>query len=107
MQLLPLKFNFILMEHQGIENYFSLKETDLGLQTAGAILSVTEGRPSNTKNGFFASQRLPTCERNSSRHLFDSKCASLLPPAPVGVPITFLTLLTKHYLPMGSFGAQL
>lgn len=37
------------MEHQGTENYFSLKETDFGLKTAGGILSFTECRTPNTE----------------------------------------------------------
>lgn len=41
-KLLLLKLSFILMKHQGTENYFPLKETAFGLQTAGGILSLTE-----------------------------------------------------------------
>lgn len=50
---------FILMDHQGTENYFSLKETDFGLKTAGGILSWTGCSTPNTQNGSFPSQEDP------------------------------------------------
>lgn len=93
MKLPLLKLNFVLMEHPGTENYFSRKETDFGLKTAGGILSVTECSTSSAKNGFFPSQRLPTCERNcwkpSSHQKSISPCSA--PTWPQGVcPSCFL-----------------
>lgn len=52
-KLLLLKLGFTLMEHQGTENYSSLKETDFGLKTAGGILTLTERSTPNTKMASF------------------------------------------------------
>lgn len=86
MKLLLLKFNFILMKHQGIENYFSLKETDFGLKTAGGILSVTECSTSNKKTALPSFKRLLTSERTRPMHSLHCKSST---PAPTTQPSGF------------------
>lgn len=109
MMLLLLKLSFILMEHPPRDwklfftegNWFRFEKLQEEF-----ILSVTGCSTPNPKDRFFPSQSLPTCGRTCSVHSLHQVSFPFY-LAPVGLPIMFLTLLTKHYLPMGSLGAQL
>lgn len=93
--------------HRGTKTYFSLKETDFGLKTAGGILSLTGcSTPTQPKRWLLPFTKDSACGRACSVHSLHQICSPLY-LAPVGLPIMFLTLLTKHYLPMGSLSAQL
>lgn len=99
-----LKLGFILMEHQGTANYFSLKEADFGLKTAGGILSLTQGSAPNTEMASSLHKGFPRVGDPAPCTHYTRAPHS---PAPGGLPIVFLTLLTRHYLPLASLRAQL
>lgn len=93
--------------HQRTENYFSLRETDFGLKNCRRNYSKFDRMQHTQPHRLLLSfAKLAYLLEN----LLSALIASDLLPfylAPVGLPSMFLTLLTKHYLPMGSLGAQL